>query len=135
NPVSVTYDINVSFKNDELIYLNPMMGDRLKENPFKAQTRLYPVELPYASSHSYNFTMEIPNGYKVEEMPAPQAYVLPGKARFEYNITQAFGHIQLRCILQIDKTFFPIEEYSNLRTFFAQVINKESEQIVFRKTN
>jgi hypothetical protein len=135
NPVSVTCDVNVSLKNDEVIYFNPMMGEQMKENPFKAQHRLYPVELPYTMNTSYNFTMEIPTGYKVEEMPKGQVYVMPdNKVKFEYNLTEAFDHIQLRCTLQLSKTFFAVEEYDNVRAFFAQVISKESEQIVFRKS-
>ncbi len=35
--------------------------------------------------------------------------------------------------LKFNRATFPTEEYSNLRDFFAFVVKKESEQIVFKK--
>ncbi len=39
----------------------------------------------------------------------------------------------MRVHLKLDKAFFPVDEYSTLRDFFAYVVKKESEQIVFKK--
>jgi hypothetical protein len=69
-------------------------------------------------------------------MPTSQAFSLPdNKARYEYEIKHVDNQIQLRCRLQLNKTFFAVDDYENLRAFFAQVINKENQQIVFRKIN
>ncbi len=46
--------------------------------------------------------------------------------RMKYNL-QLFVHLKL------NKTFFPVEEYTTLRSFFANIVKKESEKIVFRK--
>jgi hypothetical protein len=52
---------------------------------------------------------------------------------FEYIIQKGQTNIQMRAHLKLNKTFFPTEEYSTLRDFFAFVVKKESEQIVFKK--
>jgi hypothetical protein len=128
--------VEVKLKKDSLIYFNPMLAEQIKENPFKAESRLYPVELPYATNSIYSLSIEIPTGYKLEDMPTSQAFSLPdNKARYEYEIKHVDNQIQLRCRLQLNKTFFAVDDYENLRAFFAQVINKENQQIVFRKIN
>jgi hypothetical protein len=136
DPVAISYDVDIKLKNDELIYFDPMLAEQIKENPFKAQNRIYPVELPYASNAIYNLDMEIPKGYKVEELPKSQVLSLPdNKAKFQYDIVQVTGHIQMRCRLQLNKTYFDLNDYGNIREFFSQIIKKENEQIVFRKIN
>ena len=136
DPVAISYDIDVRLKNDEVIYFDPMLAEQVKENPFKAQNRIYPVELPYTSNTIYNLKMEVPKGYKVEELPKSQTFSLPNnKAKFEYEIVQVTDHIQLRCRLQLNKTYFDVNDYENIREFFSQIIKKENEQIIFKKMN
>ena len=136
DPVALSYDVDIKLKNEGVIYFDPMLAEQIKENPFKAQSRIYPVELPYASNTIYDLTMEIPKGYKVEELPKSGAISLASnKAKFEYEISQVTDHIQLRCRLQLNKTYFDVNEYESIREFFSQVIKKENEQIVFKKIN
>jgi hypothetical protein len=119
-PVEVSYDLNVNLKNDDRIYFTPMLNEQLKQNPFSSQNRRYPVEMPYRSITTYDLKMEVPTGYQVEELPKSQALVLPGnKARFDYQLTQSGTQIHLQSRLQMSKTFFPIAEYENLRSFIA----------------
>ena len=66
DPVAISYDVDIKLKNDELIYFDPMLAEQIKENPFKAQNRIYPVELPYASNAIYNLDMEIPKDIKLK---------------------------------------------------------------------
>jgi hypothetical protein len=72
-PVSVQY--NVAFNvEDDIVYFSPMMAaDAYKENPFKAAQRFYPVEMPYCMDETYILNMEVPVGYKVDELPKPSA--------------------------------------------------------------
>jgi hypothetical protein len=83
---------------------------------------------------TYLLTMEVPKGFRVDELPkSAQVKFNENQGFFEYLIQQNQGGIQMRVHLKLDKaTFFP-EEYNNLRDFFAYVVKKESEQIVFKK--
>ena len=128
-------EFEVKNNGEDMIYLNPMLMDRMGENPFKSAKRLYPVELPYIFDETYTLQMDIPKGYEVEELPK-QAVVKLGNdqdAVFEYRISSDNSTISFRTRLQIIKTLFPPEEYANLREFFNFVVKKQGEQIVLKK--
>jgi hypothetical protein len=74
-PVSLQYDISLKVDAD-VVYFNPMLSEAEKENPFHSAERLYPVEMPYCMDKVYVFSMEIPKGYVVDELPKPARITL-----------------------------------------------------------
>jgi hypothetical protein len=52
---------------------------------------------------------------------------------FEYLIQQSGDNIQLRCRTKLNKANFDPEDYEILRNFFSFIVEKEGEQIVFKK--
>ncbi len=140
-PIAVRYDI--SFKpEDDIVYFNPMFSadvykdnpDVYKDNPFNAAQRLYPVEMPYCIDKTYILNMAVPAGYKVDELPKSSRVTLNEQdGMFEYLIQQNDDQIQMRCRIKLNKANFDPEDYETLRNFFAFVVEKENEQIVFKK--
>ena len=114
-----------------------MFGNALKENPFKSEDkRLFPVEMPYCSNDLFLINMEIPKGYRIEEMPKSVRIKLDHEAGvFEYAIQQNGERVQLKCSLQINKAIYSAEDYYSLREFYSNILKKENEQIVFKKIN
>jgi hypothetical protein len=111
-----------------------MMSEAYKDNPFKSETRLYPVEMPSASDETYVFNMEIPKGYVVDELPKPTKVSLnETDGFFEYLIAKDDTNVQLRARVKLNKANFLPDDYSGLRDFFAFIVKKQSEQIVFKK--
>ena len=133
-PVSVGYDVDFKFDGD-LVYFDPLMfADVPKENPFKSAQRNYPVEMPYCIDRTYVMNMQVPQGYKVDELPKPARVTLnDNEGSFEYLIQQNGDNIQLRCRTKLNKANFEPEDYETLRNFFAFVVEKQGEQIVFKK--
>jgi len=134
-PVKIHYDFNLKSGGDEdIIYFNPMLSERYKENPFKAADRKYPVEMPYRVDDTYIFSMEIPDKYEVDELPksAKVAYNI-NEGSFEYLIQKDQTGVQMRCHLKLNKANFLPDDYAALRDFFGFVVKKQSEQIVFKK--
>jgi hypothetical protein len=114
--------------------MNPHFTEIIKENPFKAAERFYPVEMPYAKNETYLFNMEIPAGYKVEEIPkSTRVKFNEDEGMFEYIISSADNRIQLRSRIIMNKATFYPEDYQSLRDFYAYIVKKESEQIVLKK--
>jgi hypothetical protein len=110
------------------------MSVSFKENPLKSTERKYPVEMPYTTDEVYVLDMEIPKGFVINEIPKSEKFLLDGTdGFFEYIIDNDETNIHLRSRIQINKTTFSPEEYSSLRDFFAFIIKKQSEQIVFKK--
>jgi len=134
-PILLKYDMDFkAFGDADIVYFNPLMGDALKKNPFASAERYYPVEMPFVTKNTFTLHMEIPQGYKVDEMPKSVRVSLnEDQGMFEYLVSNDGKYIQLRCQLDIKKTTFPNEDYESLRDFYAFVVKKEAEQIVFKK--
>jgi hypothetical protein len=135
DPVKVHYDFVLKqTAGASVLYLNPMMGDGWRENPFKAADRKYPVEMPYVMDQTYVLSMDIPEGYVVDELPKSAKVALNGdQGYFEYLIQQQGDRIQMRCRVLLNKAVFQPEDYGSLRDFFAFIVKKENEQIVLKK--
>jgi uncharacterized protein YfkK (UPF0435 family) len=132
-PMVVKYDFKFS-TDEDILYINPMLTEATKENLFSSATRQYPVEMPFSFSETYVFNMEIPKGYKVEELPKSTRVKLnDDEGIFEYIINSNGTNIQFRMKLALNKATFPKEDYETLRDFYAMVVKKQSEQIVLKK--
>lgn len=134
-PVELKYDLILKlFGNADIVYLNPLLGETIIKNPFTALERFYPVEMPYAQNDVYVFKMEIPRGYKVDELPKSARIMLnEDEGMFEYLISSDGSNIQMRTRLVIKKANFLNEDYQTLREFYSVIVKKQSEQIVFKK--
>jgi uncharacterized protein DUF3857/transglutaminase superfamily protein len=134
-PAKVHYDFLIKQQPGvSVLYLDPIMGDRWQKNPFQAVDRKYPVEMFYATDHNYILSMEIPDGYTVDELPRSAKVAFNGdQGYFEYLIVQQEGRVELRCRVRLNKAWFAPEDYSALRDFFAFIVKKENEQIVLKK--
>ena len=134
-PVSVKLDFKLSsFENADIVYFNPLMGEAIKKNPFYAAERMYPVEMPFATDNVYVLNMEIPKGYKIDELPKSVHINLnENEGVFEYLISADVNAIQMRCRILLKKANFAGEDYRTLRDFYTFIVKKEAEQIVFKK--
>lgn len=135
DPISLRYNFSFKNGNEDIIYLNPMLAEGYKENPFKSATRLYPVEMPYVKDETYLMQLQVPDGYVVDELPK-QIMVKFNEQEdvvFEYLISESNGYISLRSRLSFKRAFFQPDEYATLREFFNLVVKKHNEQIVFKK--
>ena len=135
-PLSINYKFTLANENEDIIYFSPMFGEGYKENPFKANERLYPVEMPYAFDETYVLNLEVPTGYVIDELPKQTRVKLnaEGDGIFEYRVVaQSNGTIMLQSKVKLKKAIFQAEEYENLRQFFNFIVKKQTEQIVFKK--
>ena len=118
-----------------IIYIDPILFDRQKNNPFTSPTREYPVDFGLPFSQVYNLQLTIPEGYSVEELPKNNSILLPEKGgKFQYQVSQVGNKIVLNFRFSIDKALFIPSEYKNLQEFYNLVINKQAEQIILKKT-
>ncbi|WP_165958042.1 transglutaminase domain-containing protein [Segetibacter sp. 3557_3] len=132
-PIKVKYDFKMDFSED-LIYLNPVFSEGYKDNPFKAAERSYPVEMPFKINETFVLRMDIPKGYKVEELPKSTRVKLnDNEGMFEYLVSGIDGVLQLRSVVKLNRATFLPEDYQSLRDFFAYVVKKHGEQIVLKK--
>jgi hypothetical protein len=134
-PVIVKYDLYPTANNEDLLYITPFLNEALGKNPFPGETRLYPIEMSYLQSQEISATIEVPDGYMIDELPKSFRinYDKAGGASFDYLISESENIISFRGTLKINKTNFPANDYFTLRDFFAQIVKKQNEPIVFKK--
>ena len=133
-PLGIRYDMQLKMGEDETLYLNPLFTEAIKTNPFSAAKRFYPLEMSFKKDDLFILDMEIPKGYKVDELPKSTSIRLnDSDGIFEYLVQDSGGSIQLRSHFMLNKTIFSAEDYNSLRDFYAVVVKKEAEQIVFKK--
>ncbi len=135
--VKESYEVKIPEQiqqSGNVMYLNPFVSGRLEENPFKSETRTYPVDFGSPTEQLIMGKFQIPQGYVVEELPKPKVFMLPkAGAKYVYNLSQVGDKIQFTSQLNINQSIFTVEEYNSLREFYNQVVAKQNEQIVIKK--
>ena len=116
------------------MYFSPLLFFALTENPFKQETRLYPLDFVYPSQDKYNITIKIPSGYTVETIPASKSVALPdNKGNFKYSISNTENQIQLMFTLDINDSIISSDIYEEVKMFFKEIVDKQTEKIVLKK--
>ena len=116
------------------IYINPTVVDRLHENPFKLAVRKFPVDMNFGRLTSTSVTIDIPEGWEIKEVP-PDRNTGVGLDDANYTRTVTVNGRTVHVIkeLRISRIEFPQKSYERLRSFYGQMVNWESEQIVLQK--
>lgn len=137
NPFSEIIKITIKNKITKVgdkMYLNPFLFDRFTENPFKLETRQYPVDFTTAIDNKMNFIFRIPEGWAVEQLPKNVRMTLPDKsASILFSATNDEKMIQIAFKLAINKAVFIQTEYNDLKVFFDELVKKQTEMIVLKK--
>jgi len=78
--------------------------------------------------------LDIPTGYELEELPkSAQVTLNDDEGTFQFLVGKNDNMIQFKSVIKLNKATFQPEDYNSLRDFFALVVKKQSEQIVFKK--
>jgi hypothetical protein len=134
-PLGMHYDMSYRFTS-KTVYFYPIMHERIGNNPLPSPERHYPVEMPFGVDNNYVLRMEIPKGYVVEQLPKSARFSLEdGGGYYEYLIESDGKAINFRMRLLLNRTIYPVEDYKALRDFYSLIIEKEKEQIIFKKTS
>jgi hypothetical protein len=136
-PIKEKYELVVTehiMTAGNVFYLNPILLNKMDENPFKVEAREYPVDYSSPFERIFLCRINIPDGYQVDELPKPKIIVLADNAgKYTYSVTQAGSVLNVISNFQINKSIFSQTEYPNLREFYSQIVAKQAEQIVIKK--
>ncbi|MCV2487460.1 DUF3857 domain-containing protein [Flavobacterium sp. SH_e] len=116
------------------IYVNPMLFFTEDKNPFKQESREYPVDFGYPFMDKYNITIKIPDGFAVETLPAAVAYSMENNlGSFKFNIAANDNVLQLMVVNQINEAIVNTEQYEMLKEYYKGMVAKETEKIVLKR--
>ena len=117
------------------IYMAPISFLTIKENPFKAETRKYPVDFNFPAKDTYNFSVKIPAGYKVEFLPEPVSVdLIDNLGYFKFNVSYANNQIQVVVNYEINTFMISEQDYGALKQFYEIIVNKLNEKIILNKS-
>lgn len=129
---------NYSFKDaksveiiNDKIYINPLLFLTTKENPFKQETREYPVDFGYPKQEKYNINIKIPEGFVVETIPKA-INIATGEniGTFKYMISNTESVIQIAITKDINAAIVSPDFYPDLKDFYQLMIDKQNDKIV-----
>lgn len=136
-PLSVDYSFAQaaeSTKPFDLIYLSPLRDFGLVRNPFRAESRLYPVDFGMAQEETLLVTLTLPPGYALAAVPKSKAVDLPDNGgRFACSVTATGNTVQLTSRLTLRKPVYAAAEYAQLRELYRQLMEKQAEKLGIRK--
>jgi hypothetical protein len=119
-----------------MIYLKPLLTEAETENPFKNDTRKFPVDFATPIERTFVASYTIPEGYVVEEIPKGIIIDLPeGGGRFSFMTAKNGNTIQITSRISIRKSLYLPDEYHHLKEFYHQIVSKHAEQIVLKKVS
>ncbi|WP_432713661.1 DUF3857 domain-containing protein [Pedobacter sp.] len=117
-----------------LIMLSPILFEQTKENPFKLDERNFPVDFAYPLEESYRVLIEFPKNYKLEKLPANGKMMLPeDAASFTYLFSTEDNKVVISSKIIIGKSLYSADDYHSLKELFRNIIEKQAQQIVFKK--
>lgn len=121
---------------EPFLYFNPTLLERRKENPLQAPTRSFPVEYAYPRDMTFMLSLQLPEGYVVEETPPDIQVQLPDKSGYFQRMIDVANHrLTLQARLLIGKTTFEPADYEALRDFYQRVIAAQAEHVVLKRTH
>lgn len=110
--------------------LDAYVIDKLNDNPFKSNARVYDVDMIMPIASSYTLTLHLPGDKALNVTQGDIHNALPNSAgelntKFETNgntvtYTQEY---------QLNKTIYPVAEYSSIKGFFDDIILSEKTQL------
>ncbi|MGI4822729.1 MAG: DUF3857 domain-containing protein [Janthinobacterium lividum] len=117
------------------LYLAPLEPFGERQNPFRHEYRSYPVDIGMYQQDVIRVTLKLPQGYTAE-LPKAATLALPDNGgRYMFVATSpAPGTVQLISRLSLDKPVYTATEYQALRELYRQMLAKQAEALVIRKT-
>ncbi|WP_430410042.1 transglutaminase domain-containing protein [Kordia sp.] len=136
-PVTESYKFTLEDRVEiigDKIYFSPMLFLATTENPFKADTREYPIDYNYLWSDTYRITIEIPEGYEIESIPKSLAMAMEDNlGEFKYMVSQTGNRINVSTSVKINTLIIPSMYYGNIKEFYKMLVEKEQEKVVLKK--
>ncbi|OQX78501.1 MAG: hypothetical protein B6D64_06515 [Bacteroidetes bacterium 4484_276] len=133
-PVKEEYEVRITNHAQSIgntVYLTMTLLEKIEDNPFKAEERRYPIDLNYPVLHRGVVKISLPEYFIVEEIPEQVHLLLPNNdATFTFSISNINNTIMLNYKLAVNKELFLETEYGDLKAFYNEVVNKESEPII-----
>lgn len=136
-PVLLTYEYQLDDALEEIggsYYFSPLLFLKIKETPFKLQTRKYPIDLNYPTSRKYMVNILLPDGFEIESLPENQKLQYNStEGEFTYLIKENGSMIQVIITLDLNNTLILPDNYQEFKKFFELLVGKQTEKVALKR--
>jgi hypothetical protein len=135
-PLSITLEVEIGtdLGGAPTQLLNLFMFDRWERNPFRSSQRMYPVDFGVTMEEVVSLTLEYPEDYELDELPAKVGLTLPGDGgRYLFTIQNTSNTLSMYSSLMINKPVFSSQEYHYLKELFSNVVATQQTDLVLKK--
>jgi hypothetical protein len=116
---------------DKLL-VTPFPGLVPAENPLRLNYRSYPVDMIYAETNLLHSVIDIPEGYKLAEIPKEVNEDNPSAA-ITYKVETSGDKIIVRGSYTFKKAVYQPSEYYNLKGAYTQIVQTLNNKIILVK--
>lgn len=136
-PVMESFTFNLESQADiigDKMYFSPMFHMAMTENPFKQDSRNYPIDFTYPWQEKYVMNISLPEGYELTSKPENMSIGLVNKlGSFTYRIVENGPNIQVMVDLKIKEAVISADYYADLKELFKNAVEKQTEKLVLSK--
>lgn len=128
--ISTAYELELN-KDDssERLLLNPFILEAFTSNPFKLNTRTYPVDFGYPFSLHYMILVDIGDEYVLTHKPENQMRELPNKAgKLNYSINHSGQKLTVSLKMDIYDPLIAPAHYKALKELFNEFISLQTKK-------
>ena len=105
------------------------MQTYFSENPFKKETREYPIDFGFPVQNNYLVSIDVKDQYEIVKVPANKLLKLPendGELSVVYDVSGS--KVNIRLSVKLNNTSFATEAYKSLQEFFTELIKIQAEE-------
>ncbi len=116
-------------KGGDMMYFNPILVDRTKDNPFKAEKRDFPIDYSYPRSETVVTNVYFPVSYELKEKYESKNF---GSSDFTYKreLVDTDGGVQIISKFNIKKPEIKSLHYERLKEFYGRKISSDAAMMV-----
>jgi len=132
--VEIKFEFEKENEAGGMVYIQPILSQFHSNSAFRKEERQLPVDFPFAESLTYSFSLEIPDGYVVEELPERASKNFPAIGGRIQLLAQQIGNaVNVTYRTNLDKMLIMPEDYPDLRLFWETAVGAEKSTIVLKK--
>lgn len=119
---------------NDFLYVKPLLPSAYLESPLRRPERNYPVDFVSPFVERLALKLQLPEGYTIEELPAPQKIVVgEGAATYFYRAKARENSIRLFSMIEVKKLRIEPDDYPALKALFDQMAETLNAQLVLKK--
>ena len=126
-------DVKVDVAGNKILF-NPFLFLANTKHNLNLEQRNYNIEFGAPTTNTNTIKIKIPEGYKVESLPAEKQFTMPDQTGgYAYKVIEKDGFIVAQAQKIIPYSVLPPQYYKPLKEFLTNIISAEGQQVILVK--